>query len=181
MFRTIWESSYPGSLKISGPRRRPHRSGGSQRTRRYRRRDYGSPQSGAGGDRGIVGGAGAGERGRDVARERWPLSSDRADTAATPSTNAGRAHYANRGAHASESGADDLRGCALDRPDESGSARSGGGPDSEHTRAEEQSWSKRTPPPVKFASQSPEQKPQDWSGVYVGVQGGAAFSRGHRE
>ena len=42
---------------------------------------------------------------------------------------------ANRGAHASESGADDLRGCALDRPDESGSARSGGGPDLNPTRA----------------------------------------------
>jgi hypothetical protein len=47
--------------------------------------------------------------------------------------------------------------------------------------AEEQSWSKRTPPPLKFAAPSPEHKPQDWSGVYVGVLGGAAFSRGHRE
>jgi len=47
--------------------------------------------------------------------------------------------------------------------------------------AEEQSWSKHTPPPVKFAAPSPEQKPPDWSGVYVGVQGGAAFRRGHGE
>ena len=56
-----------------------------------------------------------------VARERWPLSSDRADAAATPATNAGSAHCANRGANASESSVDDLRGCALDRPDKSGS------------------------------------------------------------
>jgi hypothetical protein len=49
------------------------------------------------------------------------------------------------------------------------------------TAAEEQSWSKRTPPPAKFAAPSAEQKPQDWSGIYVGVQGGAAFSGGHRE
>jgi hypothetical protein len=47
--------------------------------------------------------------------------------------------------------------------------------------AEEQSWSKRTPPPVKFAPSSAEQKPHDWSGVYVGVNGGAASSRGGRE
>jgi hypothetical protein len=44
--------------------------------------------------------------------------------------------------------------------------------------AEEQSWSKRTPPPAKFAAPSAEQKPQDWSGVYVGVQGAAGLSRG---
>ena len=47
--------------------------------------------------------------------------------------------------------------------------------------AEEQSWSQRTPPPLKFAAPPTEQKPQDWSGVYVGVQGGAAFSSGQRE
>jgi hypothetical protein len=41
--------------------------------------------------------------------------------------------------------------------------------------AEEQSWSKRTPPPVKFAPPPPEQK-QDWSGIYVGVNGGTAVS-----
>jgi hypothetical protein len=47
--------------------------------------------------------------------------------------------------------------------------------------AEEQSWSKRTPPPAKSAAPSAEQKPQDWSGVYVGVQGGAGLSRGRPE
>jgi hypothetical protein len=47
--------------------------------------------------------------------------------------------------------------------------------------AEEQSWSKHTPPPVKFASPPAEHKPQDWSGVYVGVTGGASFSRSGRD
>jgi hypothetical protein len=46
--------------------------------------------------------------------------------------------------------------------------------------AEDQSWSKRAPPPVKFAPPPSEQKPQDWSGVYVGVNGGTALSRGGR-
>ena len=46
--------------------------------------------------------------------------------------------------------------------------------------AEEQSWSKRTPPPVKFAPPSTEQKQKDWSGVYVGVNGGTALSTGTR-
>ena len=47
--------------------------------------------------------------------------------------------------------------------------------------AEEQSWSKRTPPPAKFAPVPAEHKPQDWSGVYVGVTGGGSFSRGGRD
>src|SRR5450631_1372664 len=46
----------------------------------------------------------------------------------TPPTNAGSAQCANRGVNASESGANNLRGCALDRRDDSGSARSGDGP-----------------------------------------------------
>ncbi|MBV9395119.1 MAG: hypothetical protein JOZ84_11995 [Methylobacteriaceae bacterium] len=47
--------------------------------------------------------------------------------------------------------------------------------------AEEQSWSQRTPPPAKFAAPPAKEKPHDWSGIYVGVQGGPAFTRGHRE
>ena len=47
--------------------------------------------------------------------------------------------------------------------------------------AEEQSWLKRTPPPVKFAPVPAEHKPQDWSGVYVGVTGGGSFSRSGRD
>src|SRR5271166_5676349 len=50
-----------------------------------------------------------------VAHERWPLSGDRADAAATPPTNAGSAQCANGGVNASESGANNLRGRALDR------------------------------------------------------------------
>ena len=45
--------------------------------------------------------------------------------------------------------------------------------------AEEQSWSKRTPPPVKFAPA--ERKPHNWSGVYVGMTGGASFTRSGRD
>lgn len=41
--------------------------------------------------------------------------------------------------------------------------------------AEEQSWSKRTPPPVRFAPPSPEQKTQDWSGFHMGVNAGSSF------
>src|SRR5450631_954520 len=69
-----------------------------------------------------------------VAHERWPLSGDRADAAATPPTNAGSAQCANGGVNASESGANNLRGRALDRRDDSGSARSGDGPDSDLAR-----------------------------------------------
>ena len=46
--------------------------------------------------------------------------------------------------------------------------------------AEEQSWSTRTPPPVKFAPMPAEHKPHDWSGVYVGTTGAASFSRSGR-
>ena len=41
--------------------------------------------------------------------------------------------------------------------------------------AEEQSWSKRTPPPVKFVPPPSEDKPHDWSGVHVGVNAGRGF------
>jgi hypothetical protein len=47
--------------------------------------------------------------------------------------------------------------------------------------AEEQSWSKRTPPPVKFAPPTDEAKPQDWSGFHAGVNGGASFTTKSRE
>jgi opacity protein-like surface antigen len=47
--------------------------------------------------------------------------------------------------------------------------------------AEEQSWSKRAPPPVKFGLPPAEHKAQDWSGAYVGVHGGAVLDRGGRE
>jgi hypothetical protein len=48
-------------------------------------------------------------------------------------------------------------------------------------RAEEQSWSKRTPPPVKFAPAEDEAKPQDWSGFHVGVNAGAGFGTKGRD
>ena len=65
-----------------------------------------------------------------VAAERWTLSNARTDTAATAAAeNAGSAHCASRGAVAPKSSADDLRGRALDRPNEPGSARSDRGPD----------------------------------------------------
>ena len=64
-----------------------------------------------------------------VAAERWTLSHARTGPAAATTENAGSAHCANGGAVAVQSGADDLRGCALDRPDEPGSARSDRGPD----------------------------------------------------
>jgi opacity protein-like surface antigen len=47
--------------------------------------------------------------------------------------------------------------------------------------AEEQSWSKRTPPPVKYAPPPGEQKEHDWSGFHVGVSAGPGFSRSGRE
>ena len=66
-----------------------------------------------------------------VAAERRTLSHPRTDSAATPTKNAGSTRYANRGTVAAKSSVDDLRGCALDRPHEPGSARSSGGPDQE--------------------------------------------------
>ena len=75
--------------------------------------------------------AGRGTLCRDaVAAERRTLSRARPDPAAAPAENAGSAHLATGGAGTPKSGADDLRGCALDRPDEPGSVRSDGGPDS---------------------------------------------------
>jgi hypothetical protein len=46
--------------------------------------------------------------------------------------------------------------------------------------AEEQSWSKRTPPPVKYAP-PPEPKEHDWSGFHMGVNAGSGFSTSGRE
>jgi hypothetical protein len=40
--------------------------------------------------------------------------------------------------------------------------------------AEEQSWSRRTPPPVKYAP-PPEPKEHDWSGFHMGVNAGSGF------
>ena len=74
--------------------------------------------------------AGRGTVCRDaVAAERWTLSHARTDAAAAPAENAGSAYCATGGAVAVQSGADDLRGCALDRPDEPGSAWSDRGSD----------------------------------------------------
>jgi hypothetical protein len=47
--------------------------------------------------------------------------------------------------------------------------------------AEEQSWAKRTPPPVKYAPQSPEQKEHDWSGFHMGVNAGSGFGANNRD
>ena len=53
-----------------------------------------------------------------VAAERWTLSGTRTDTATAPAKNAGRARCADRRLRTPKSGADDLRGCTLDRPNE---------------------------------------------------------------
>jgi hypothetical protein len=45
--------------------------------------------------------------------------------------------------------------------------------------AEEQSWAKRAPPPVKYAT-PPEQKQHDWSGFHMGVNAGAGFRTDNR-
>jgi hypothetical protein len=47
--------------------------------------------------------------------------------------------------------------------------------------AEEQSWAKRTPPPVKYAPPSPEQKEHDWSGFHMGVNAGSGFGANNRD
>jgi hypothetical protein len=47
--------------------------------------------------------------------------------------------------------------------------------------AEEQSWSKRTPPPVKYAPPPPEQKEHDWSGFHMGVNAGSGFGTNNRD
>jgi hypothetical protein len=46
--------------------------------------------------------------------------------------------------------------------------------------AEEQSWAKRAPPPVKYATPPPEQKQHDWSGFHMGVNAGAGFRTDNR-
>jgi len=61
-----------------------------------------------------------------VACERWTLSRARSRPAAAPATNAGGAHCTNRGANRTKTGVDDLRGCALGRPHQSGTIWSGG-------------------------------------------------------
>jgi hypothetical protein len=47
--------------------------------------------------------------------------------------------------------------------------------------AEEQSWSKRTPPPVKYAPVPGEQNEHDWSGFHVGVNAGPGFGASGRQ
>ena len=64
-----------------------------------------------------------------VAAERWTLSVARNGTAAAAAENDGSANCANGGAVARQPRADDLRGCALDRPDEPGSPWPNSGPD----------------------------------------------------
>jgi hypothetical protein len=46
--------------------------------------------------------------------------------------------------------------------------------------AEEQPWSKRTPPPVKYAP-PPEPKEHDWSGFHMGVNAGSGFGTSGRD
>ena len=70
-----------------------------------------------------------------VAAERRTLSRARSDPAAAPAENAGSARFADGSAGAPKSGADDLRGRALDRPHQPGSVRSDGGPDRGSSRA----------------------------------------------
>lgn len=47
--------------------------------------------------------------------------------------------------------------------------------------AEEQSWSKRTPPPVKFAPPPDGERAPDWSGFHMGVNAGAGFGTKRRD
>ena len=65
-----------------------------------------------------------------VAAKRWSLSRARTGSAAAPQKNAGSAHRAVEALHG-QSGADDFRGCTLDRPHEPRSVRSDRGPDHE--------------------------------------------------
>jgi hypothetical protein len=46
--------------------------------------------------------------------------------------------------------------------------------------AGEESWAKRTPPPVKYASPPPEQQQHDWSGFHMGVNAGSGFDTNGR-
>jgi hypothetical protein len=46
--------------------------------------------------------------------------------------------------------------------------------------AEEPSWSKRTPPPVKFAPPPAVDKPHDWSGFHLGVNAGPGLATNNR-
>ena len=70
--------------------------------------------------------AGRGTVRRDaVAAERRTLSGARSGTTTAQAENAGSAHRAGGGIVAAKPLADDLRGCALDRPHEPGNVRSG--------------------------------------------------------
>ena len=70
-----------------------------------------------------------------VAAERRALSRARPCPGAAPAENTGSAYRPNGGAGTPKSRVDDLRGCALDRPHEPGGLRSGGGPDTDTSRA----------------------------------------------
>ena len=65
------------------------------------------------------------------AAERWPVSRPRTDAAAAPAKNAGGAYRANGDVVAAKACADDLRGCALGRPNQLGSVRSSCRPNSD--------------------------------------------------
>ena len=69
-----------------------------------------------------------------VAAERWTLSRARSCPAAAPAKNAGSADGTSCEISGPATGADDLRGCALDRPDEPRSVRSDRGSRSKLSR-----------------------------------------------
>src|SRR5262249_13148594 len=66
-----------------------------------------------------------------LAAERWSVSHPQTDTGAAPPKDAGGAYRANGDAVAAKAGADDLRGCAVGRPNQLGSVRSSCGPNSD--------------------------------------------------
>ena len=76
---------------------------------------------GAGADLDLKAGRGAVRRDA-VAAERRTLSRARSGAGAAPAENSGSAHFPGRGADTPKSGADGLRGCPLERPNELGSA-----------------------------------------------------------
>ena len=82
-----------------------------------------------------------------VAAERWTLSRARPSPGAAAARNDEGAHCTNRGADAPDTRADDLRGCALDRPHEPRSVRSGGGSDRDPPRTADRD----VPPGVRAA------------------------------
>jgi AAA ATPase domain len=60
-----------------------------------------------------------------------------------PTTNAGGARFTSAGSGALQTGADDLRGCSLDRPEQHGVVQSGRGPDREPSGASDRQFSTR--------------------------------------